>query len=358
MRRGIIAIVILSLLGAIQLATAVEAATLRPIVYGKAQWEWTGPEGERKIRVWGGLFAAQGGKARQLTEHAGDREPNVSRDGSTIAFVRKGDLYVMGSDGSDQRRLTDGPGLDERPQISPNGRYVLFVRRETRQGPGDLYTVDLAGGQPRALSPWPEDDREAVFSPEGNLIVFVRSLPVPGSVQINDELFAIRPSGTGLVQLTHTSQDELIPRFYARGVVFNRLKTARGGPAAIFTMRRNGTGVKLALKRRVEVDLQAVSPNGRVLVYSSPARGTWTKYLVGRSLPPHRLSRNSSEYLTFSPDGHRVAGAFVNNGSEIAPIYTLSSVDVFTGASRFEGESWELEEGGPVQTSVDSVIGW
>jgi hypothetical protein len=126
-------------------------------------------------------------------------------------------------------------------------------------------------------------------------------------------------------------------------------------------MRRNGTRVRAVLtwKPRFEGRIQAVSPNGRLLVFSTT--GTWVKRLVGptrRSLRPRRLAGWTAEHLVFSPDGRMVAGAFANNSSEVAPFYVLSSIDVFTGFDQALGESWEPEEPGPIQTSVSSRIAW
>jgi hypothetical protein len=360
MRRGTIAIILLSFLGGLQLAGAADAAMTRPIVYGKSQWEWTGPEGEREIRTWGGLYASHGDDPQQLTEHAADQEPNVSRDGSMIAFVREGDIYAMNADGAGQRQLTSGPELDELPQISPDRRYVLFERRAGRESPGDLYTVSLVDGSVQALTDWPGDDHEATISPDGKVVAFVRNLPVPGSVRTNDEVFSIHPDGTGLTQLTSTAQDEVHPLYFARGIVFNRHKRGSHSENAICTMRRDGTAARSLLAWRVGADVQAVSPNGRLLVFSSPARGTWRKRLVGsgRSLRPHRFARFSADHLVFSPDGRRVVGTFVNTSSEVAPYYGLSSIDVFTGASHSYGESGEDEEPGPVHKGIGPVVGW
>ncbi|HEX6456314.1 MAG TPA: hypothetical protein VF009_07325 [Solirubrobacterales bacterium] len=362
MRRGTIAIVLFSVLFCL-FAQAASASPTRPIIYSKTSWAWTGPEGERHIVTWGGLFATSNGNRRQLTYDPADREPNVSRDGSMIVFIRRGDLFSMRSDGSDLHQLTAGRELDEFPQISPAGRLVLFIRRSVGEGPGDLYTVSLEGGEPKPFAPSPEDDEEPAFAPDGKAIVFVRSLPKAGAPGTNEELFSIRPDGTGLTRLTRTAQDEHRPHYCARGIVFNRDKSASGDRAGIYVVRRNGTRVRAVLtwKSRFEARVQAVSPNGRLLVFSTLTHGTWVKRMVGptrRSLRPRRLDVETAEQLVFSPDGRMVAGAFANASSEVAPFFVLSSINVFTGRSRSEGESWEAEEPGPVQTSVGSRISW
>lgn len=357
MRRGKFIIALFLVLPCLSSQVAAASGT-RPIIYSKASWEWVGPEGERHLVTRGGLFATAEGAQRQLTTDPQDSEPSISRDGSTIVFVRGGDLYSVASNGSGQRQLTNGPELDERPQVSPNGRYVLFARRSAQGSPADLYTASLGGGEPKALALGPTEDSEASFSPDGKVIVFVRSLPVNGRVTENDELFSVHPSGFGLTRLTRTPEDELHPHYYARGIVFDRRKTPRGGPAAIYTMRRDGSGIRSVLSSRVGAAVQAVSPDGRLLVFSIRNRGTWKKRLVGPTRRSRRLDRSASGYLVFSPDGRRVAGAFTNTSSEVSPFASLYSIDVTNGRSRYEGETWEAEAPGPVQTSVGPRIAW
>lgn len=359
MRRNSIATVFLFLLVSLLLAAAAPAAEPRPLVYGKTFSEWPG-EGQPR-REWGGLYAAGNGEPRQLTDQPGDKEPNVSRSGEEIVFVREGDIYVMDADGSNQRQLTSGPDLDERPQISPGipGAYVLFTRRSAFGEPRHLFTVYLTGGEPRQLTSGDADDFEPSFSPDGRLIVFVRGLPGPagGEYSGNAELFSIRPSAEGLSRLTHTSRDELRPRYSARGIVFQR-RNAVHSPLYLFTMRRDGSHVKPLVRRKGNSRVGAVSPDGRLLLFNS--HGLWKKRLLpsGHWSRAHRLDSQGSENLVFSPDGRRVAGTFVNTSSEVSPFYVLASIDVATGISQGAIESGEAEEPGPVQKSIGPVLGW
>ncbi len=128
----------------------------------------------------GGIFAVRNHRLNQLTENPADTEPSFSADGRTIAFVREGDIYSMRADGSGQRRLTGGPEVDSRPQVSPNSRYVLFERSSAAGVARDLYTVRVGGGPVRVLSSNPSDEHEASISPNGGTVSFVRSFGQPG----------------------------------------------------------------------------------------------------------------------------------------------------------------------------------
>ncbi|HYG95475.1 MAG TPA: hypothetical protein VD741_00075, partial [Solirubrobacterales bacterium] len=161
----------------------------------------------------GGLFAVRDGRLNQLTEDPTDSEPNFSPDGRTIAFARGGDIFSVRPDGSGQRQLTSGPELDSLPKIAPNGRYVVFERRASAEGAASLYTVGALGGGLRALTR-NGNDREAAFAPDGKANVFVRA--TAAGAEVNDDIYSIKPTGSGLARLTRTGViDEFAPRFFA-----------------------------------------------------------------------------------------------------------------------------------------------
>jgi dipeptidyl aminopeptidase/acylaminoacyl peptidase len=134
-----------------------------------AQATWPGGDGAvafvRGPHIWVQLPS---GKQRQLTAEAegADSEPTYSPDGRTIAFVRyqgpDSDIWVMNSDGTDQRPVTEtGDGSFE-SQVS--GNRVLFVRRDNPQNVGvvsRLQLLNLRGG----LLPGAPRHRGGEFSP-------------------------------------------------------------------------------------------------------------------------------------------------------------------------------------------------
>jgi dipeptidyl aminopeptidase/acylaminoacyl peptidase len=299
----------------------------------------------------GGLFAVKDGRLNQLTEDPTDSEPNFSPDGRTIAFARGGDIYSVRPDGSGQRQLTSGPELDSLPKIAPNGRYVVFERRATEGGPASLYTVGALGGGLRALTTG-GNDREAAFSPDGKAIAFVRATAV--GVNVNDDVYSIKPTGAGLARLTRTGTiDEFAPRFFAAGIVYSRGESTPG-PAAyadIFTMRRNGTKVKEQVAGVGSAYVEDVAPNGKTLIFRR-AQGLWVKKIgPTKARKLSQLPDQSETSSVFSSDGKRVA-AFVAVGEE----QQLVSIDVETGRQRSLAHGYDFDEG--EGTVLGPVIDW
>jgi dipeptidyl aminopeptidase/acylaminoacyl peptidase len=295
----------------------------------------------------GGLFAVRDGHQNQLTENPADTEPSFSVDGRTIAFAREGHIYTVRPDGSGERRLTSGTTLDSRPQISPNGRIVVFERRSAAGEPANLYTVAIGGGAAKDLTPGPEEDTEARFSADGKTIVFVRTTMAEGS-RLNADLYSIRPSGTGLSRLTNTGRvDEFDPRYFAGGIVFSRGNQSEGptGYADIYTMKFNGTEVAPLVEGVGSAYVEDVSPQGHTLIFRRD-RGLWVKKIgPGKAKKVAELPDGSQTNSVFSTDGTSVATLVEARGSQ-----ELMAIDLATGRKSDLAEAYEGDKAafGPV----------
>lgn len=91
---------------------------------------------------------------RRLTDQAGyAAEGAYSADGKLIAYchddgsVEKPDpnIWVMNADGSGKRQLTDAPGYDGGPFISPNGKWVVFRSDRKKEHYLQIYVVSIDG---------------------------------------------------------------------------------------------------------------------------------------------------------------------------------------------------------------------
>ena len=104
---------------------------------------------------------------------------------------------VRASDGGDLRRITTAPGTDPIPQdVSPDGAEVLFISEEDSDA---LFIANTASGAVRAL------DLQGLlsvasgsWSPDGQWIAFAARK----AVGERRSLFAIRPDGTGMHEIT------------------------------------------------------------------------------------------------------------------------------------------------------------
>jgi dipeptidyl aminopeptidase/acylaminoacyl peptidase len=302
----------------------------------------------------GGLYAAKEGHLNQLTEDPTDSEPDFSADGRKIAFVRGGDVWAMRADGTGQHKLTSGAEVDSRPQFSPDGHYIVFERRNATEGSlRDLYRVDL-GGSARPLVSGAYDEHEASFSPDGRAIVFVRGVPESGG-GFADDIFSVRPSGTGLARLTSTAHlDEFSPRYFRGGIVFSRGQSGNGpgAYADIFTMRASGSNVRVQVAGAGSSFVEDVAPAAGMLLFRRD-QGLWVKKIGPGAA--HKLSEvadNSATNSVFSSDGRKVAAFIASDEAE-----TLSAIDVATRRSAQLAEGFALESGSTA-TTIGSVMTW
>ncbi|HXF32038.1 MAG TPA: hypothetical protein VN522_10995 [Solirubrobacterales bacterium] len=338
---------------ALALPGAADAAHRAGAVVFSQSWTVTTEENKEKKEVEeGGLFAVRDGHSNQLTENAADTEPSFSPDGRTIAFAREGHIYTVRPDGSGERRITIGNALDSRPQISPNGRIVLFERRAAEGEPSHLYTVPVGGGQAKELAPDTAEDFEARFSPDGSKIVFVRRTTT--GTRPNDDLYSVRPNGTGLTRLTTTARvDEFDPRYFAGGIVFSRGNQSEGaaGYADIYTMKANGAKVKPLVEGVGSAYVEDVSPQGHTLIFRRD-RGLWEK----------KIGPGKAKKIVELPDGSQTNSVFSSDGTSVATMIVGHSLEQLVGFSLVTGRhttlasAYGIEEGGSAK--IGPVIDW
>lgn len=124
------------------------------------------------------------------------REPTVSR--TQIAFSYAGDLWIVGRDGGDARRLTANPGRESGPIFSPDGAWIAFTGEY--DGNTDVYVVAAAGGVPKRLTWHPGADVAVGWTADGKRILIRSSrasyaafnrlftIPVEGASGLADQL--------------------------------------------------------------------------------------------------------------------------------------------------------------------------
>jgi tricorn protease len=96
------------------------------------------------------------------------RQPDVCSQG--IIFAYGGDLWIVGREGGDARRLTSHIGFESSPKISPDEKWVAFSGEY--DGNMDVYLIPLEGGAPKRLTYHPGPDYVVEWTPDSQNIVF------------------------------------------------------------------------------------------------------------------------------------------------------------------------------------------
>ena len=140
------------------------------------------------------FFISTGDVAAQAANpYALLRKPTVSK--TEIAFSYGGDLWIVGRNGGEARRLTSDVGIEIDPIFSPDGSMIAFTGEY--DGNEDVYVVSAAGGSPKRLTTHPGSDQAAGWTRDGKRILF-RS--PRGSYAGFTQLYAVGVNG-GLPEL-------------------------------------------------------------------------------------------------------------------------------------------------------------
>lgn len=125
---------------------------------------------------------------RDLFDFAWVGDPQISPDGSTIAFVKVAvnaaktnydtSIWAVPASGAaEPRRITSGT-RDTTPRWSPDGKYLLFVRSGETPGPTgapQLYLMSMSGGEAWQVTSIPRGASGPAWSPDGRWILFGNS---------------------------------------------------------------------------------------------------------------------------------------------------------------------------------------
>ena len=155
------------------------------------------------------LLTPTGTVIRNLTPKGEQGQPSFSADGKWIVYERdiapgNNGVWLMRPDGSMKRRVTRSPFgcCDTDPNFSPNGKLITFVRIKTDGRQQALFAVRPNGSGLRQLTPYSwEVAIKHDWSPDGKLIVLTTNADF---VRPNESanLVTIRPDGSGMKNLT------------------------------------------------------------------------------------------------------------------------------------------------------------
>lgn len=146
------------------------------------------------------IMNSDGTNVRQLTQVPGyDGGPFFSPDGQNITFRRfneagdKAEIWTMNTDGSEQKQITHLGVMSWAPFYHPSGDYLIFATNRHGFDNFELYIVDAKGQKdPVRVTDTEGFDGLPVFSPDGQQLVWTSGRNPKGASQLfrarwNDE---------------------------------------------------------------------------------------------------------------------------------------------------------------------------
>ena len=154
------------------------------------------------------IAPAAGGLPQKISDFAASASSPVwLPDGhQLVVSVERNDqvqLLLTDRDGRWPRQIIQTPGDAWDAKPSPDGRFLLFTHRPFDDlNRLDIWLVELETGQLRELTNTPKlRNWGGIWSPDGQQIAFISQRPA------FNEVWLVRPDGSGLRQLSHAGAD-------------------------------------------------------------------------------------------------------------------------------------------------------
>ena len=137
------------------------------------------------VALWPAIPGAQSGRAMTIDDLIGAvrvADPQLSPDGRTVVFVRtttdlksgrrNADLWAVPAEGGAAKELIGGDKSENTPRWSPSGKQLAFI--STRDGDPQVYVADADGSSVRRITELAKGVQPPlIFSPDGTRIAFV-----------------------------------------------------------------------------------------------------------------------------------------------------------------------------------------
>ncbi len=278
-----------------------------------------------------GAGLAAGWSPRKLTNSPGwEGEPALSPDGSLVAYTSdeagSPDIWLMDVKGGEALQLTSHQASDRAPAWLPDGSAIVFV--SNRLGDPSVWQVPRLGGTPTEILPNAEGP---AVSPDGSSIAYVRKN------ETEDRRIAISPlsdpntmrwlTGPENGAWEHTS-----PAWSPDGLEIVFFAYDGLGVVSVIGNRYRKLTPEATLDRE-----PAWGSDGRYVYFSSEREGTTALWRIASSGgPAERLTMGTGPERrpAISSDGSRIAYATLREGEDVMVL------------DRQTGRSWSVPDRG------------
>lgn len=194
------------------------------------------------------------------------------------------DIFVADTKGNLINQLTNEPGYDAEPTVSPKGDKIVFT--STRSGDLELFTMNIDGSDVKQITHELGYDGGAFFSPDGSKLIFRSSRPKTEKeikeykdllaqdlvMPTNMELYVCDVDGSKMKKITNLGSANWAPFFHPNGkkIIFstNHHKERHDG-FNLFMINLDGSELEQITYDGVFDAFPMFSPDGSKLIFSS-----------------------------------------------------------------------------------------
>lgn len=201
------------------------------------------------------------------------------------------DIFVADLKGNQLKKLTNTPGYDAEPTVSPKGDLIVFTSMRT--GDLELFTMKIDGSDVKQVTSGLGYDGGAFFSPDGTKLVFRSSRPKTeeeikeykdllkqGLVKpTNMEIYVCNVDGSDLRRITDLGGANWAPFFHPSGekIIFSSNHKSKIIPFNLYMINIDGTGLKQITFDSMFDSFPMFSNDGKKLVFSSNRNNNGTR---------------------------------------------------------------------------------
>jgi dipeptidyl aminopeptidase/acylaminoacyl peptidase len=286
-------------------------------------------------------------------------DPQVSPDGKWVVFTLRTtdlaanrgrtDLWLVGVDGTGLRQLTTHPGSDGSPAWSKDGRSIWFL--STRSGSSQVWRLPVDGGEAEQKTSLPLDVGCFVLSPDNALLAV--------SMEVFPDCENIACTSA---KLEAADERKATGRIYDRLFIRHWDTWSDGRRSHVFVMPANG-GEAIDLMKGMDADCPskpfggaeeiAFTPDSKGLVFTARVAGreeAWSTNFdlyfvpVEGSAKPKSLTERNLAWDTqpvFSPDGKTLAYLAMARPGYEADRFRIVLRNWSDGQERVLAESWD-----------------
>ena len=290
----------------LRVSLTADSSSLLAVQFERVSDVWIAPAGDSN-------------RASRITTNRVDGVGGISwtRDGRIVHVSRlsgEQEIWIMNSDGTDNKQLTFDADRNSLPTVSSDGRYIVYV--SNRKGTRNIWRMDIDGGNKKQLT-FGSKNVNPQYSPDNRWIIYssfetrqptLWKVPIDGGnpIRLTDYyslLIAISPEDG---QIAYASDD---PENLKRRVAI--MPFAGGPPTKVFDFQGPfGQVIRWA-------------PDGQALTYLGlPSRSNiWRQPLDGG--PPKQITDFKSDRIfsyDWSRDGKNLAVARGTRTSDVVLI--------------------------------------